>query len=208
MATKKRRGAAKGTYARQEAARKRGAAGKRFVGETAAQSAEARKQERKKVARMARAARRDVRPAEAAMTVGATGAPRPAEQPAPESGEGEAAFRAAEADAALAGAEVEPLERPLASVSHLPPRDAAEKLRQLDAEGAARATAPSSWEEPYADVSAEHAADRGADAAPPLGGVITELVRSALGLVRTLATAPFRLAMALPRLALRAVLHA
>ncbi|HEX9049910.1 MAG TPA: hypothetical protein VF841_05190, partial [Anaeromyxobacter sp.] len=75
MATRKRPGSARRTWARQEAARKRSASGKRFVGETAGQSAAARRDERKKAARMARAARA-AKPAEAARTAGRAKHPR------------------------------------------------------------------------------------------------------------------------------------
>ena len=53
MASKKRPGSAKRTLAKQEAARKRGAPGKRFIDETADQSLQARRVERQKVERMA-----------------------------------------------------------------------------------------------------------------------------------------------------------
>jgi hypothetical protein len=128
--------------------------------------------------------------------------PRPVGQRAPESGRSEAAFRAAEEDAALAGAEVEPREAPLASVSRLPAREAAERVRQLDAENAAGALDDPPWgEPPSADVSAEH----GVAATPSLGWAVADLVRSAFGLARAVAGAPIRLAVAVPRLALRAV---
>lgn len=212
MATKRRRGSAKRTYAKQEAARRRGAPGKRFVGETAAQSEGDRRRERKKVARMARAAR-EARPAEAAHTAGArpskggaggSAARRPPPTPPVESGQSEAAFRAAEERAAAAGAEVEPLERPLASVSRLAPRDEG-SARTDEPDGGAVAVG-ARWEEPSADVSAADRADRSA-APPPLGGALGDLVRSALGLARTVVSVPFRLALAVPRLALRAVMH-
>src|SRR5512142_1293458 len=121
MATKKRPGSAKRTVARQEAARRRSAPGKQFVGETADQSAKAKRDERKKVARMARAAARKAVPAEAARTVGRAkkasanakrGAGSAGDRAARTVARAEAAFRAAEEDAALHGAEIEPLETP------------------------------------------------------------------------------------------------
>ena len=219
MATKRRRGSARRTYASQEAARKRGAPGKRFVGETAEQSADARERERKHVGRMAGAVR-EAQPAEAARTAGSrrterkddASGPGPAGQPSPESGQSEAAFRAAQEDAALAGAEVEPPEPPeppLATVSRLPARDVAERMRQLDAEIAGGPTEDPPWgEPPSADVSAEHGAERGAAVTPSLGWAVADLFRSALGLARAVAAAPLRFVLALPRLALRAVMRA
>ncbi len=215
MATKRRRGAAKRTYAKQEAVRKASAPGKRFVGETAAQSAHDKQRERNKVARMQRASRA-ARPAEAARTAGKKRAsprrtevptPPPEETTQPESGQSQAAFRTAEEDAALAGAEVEPLARPLATVSRLTPRDAAERLHQDEPE-AGGGVAPDPWRELSADVPEERAGVRPAEAAPPLGWAMTDLVRSALGLARTVLSVPFRIALAVPRFALRAVLNA
>jgi hypothetical protein len=53
MAAKSRPGSAKQALAQQAAGFRRGAPGKRYVGETATQSARAREGERKRVARMA-----------------------------------------------------------------------------------------------------------------------------------------------------------
>jgi hypothetical protein len=53
MAAKNRPRSAKATMSQQEARDRRGAPGKRFIGETAAQSGQAREAERKKVERMA-----------------------------------------------------------------------------------------------------------------------------------------------------------
>jgi hypothetical protein len=208
MASRKRPGSAKRTVAKQEAARKRSAPGKRFVGETAEQSARARAAERKKVARMARASRK-AKPAEAARTAGhakrAKRGGRSAGEPtAPEA----AAFRAAEEDAALRGAEVEPLEP-----SHMPGPDhaAAETGEQAtvhvlptaaERAGAGRAAAEQ-WFEPSVDVSGDRAVGDGSP--PPLGWALADLARSALGLVRTLVAVPFRIALAIPRFAIRAV---
>jgi len=55
MAVKKRPESAKATLGRQRAQTKRGAPGKRFIGETAGQSAAARRAELERVARMAEA---------------------------------------------------------------------------------------------------------------------------------------------------------
>ncbi len=208
MATKRRRGAAKQAIAKQEAARKRSAPGKRFVGETAGQSARAKRAQRKKVARMARGGRAATR-AEAARAAGPSheareGAPKGngAWAGAEQGGQTEAAFRAAQADAALSGAEVEPLDRPLASVSHLPSHE------ERDAERLARAEAPThggaapdAWAAPSEDVSREH----GGGAASPLGPALGGLVRSGLGLARSVAAVPLRIAFAVPRMVLRAV---
>jgi hypothetical protein len=221
MASKNRPGSAKRTVAKQEAARKRGAPGKQFVGETAAQSARAKQAQRKKVARMARAAR-SARPAEAARTAGpapaapksrkAKAPPRPRGAPAPAPGldtrklaEAEAELRASEERAALAGAEVEPAEGPLASVSRLPTPEERDPVRLADAEAARRAVAPEVWTPPSDDVSREHGAAEAAGGSPPLGWAMTDLVRSALGLLRTVVAVPFRIAVAVPRFALRAV---
>ncbi|HET8539221.1 MAG TPA: hypothetical protein VFL83_05060 [Anaeromyxobacter sp.] len=219
MASKKRPGSAKRTVAKQEAARKRSAPGKRFVGETAEQSERARQGERKKVARMARAARKAKR-AEAARTAGAKrrgrgGAKRARKGPAPAPErlpaavpDAEATFRAAEQEAALAGAEVEPLGRPLATVTSLPAREDGDPGRRADAEAAARAVATEDVWDLSADVSREHGGGTPIDGpAPPFRWAMADLVRSAFGLARTVVVAPLRLALAVPRLALRAVVH-
>jgi hypothetical protein len=210
MATKKRPGSAKRTLAKQEAARKRGAPGKQFIGETAGQVAKAKRAERKKVARMARAAR----PAEAARTAGpkrSSQARKAARRPEPTMPENEAAFRAAEQDAAEHGAEVEPIEQaePLlravpAPEQHDGEHDAA-RLREAAAElGAVTADAWGASSDP--DERRAEGAGTASDTTPPLGLSMSDLVRSALGLVRTAVTVPFRIALAIPRLALRAVL--
>ncbi len=59
MARKNRPGAAKDPMGRQEAGLRRGAPGKRFVGERAAQSREAKRQELERVVRMADEHRRE-----------------------------------------------------------------------------------------------------------------------------------------------------
>jgi hypothetical protein len=53
MAVKNRPGSARATLGQQEASTRRGAPGRRFVGEGAEQSAKARREERKRVGRMA-----------------------------------------------------------------------------------------------------------------------------------------------------------
>lgn len=209
MATKRRRGAAKQAIAKQEAARKRTAPGKRFVGETAKQSARAKQAQRKKVARMARGALAAKR-AEAARTAGASHQPWEDSSkadggwpPSEQGGQPDASFRAAQEDAALSGAEVEPLEQPLASVSHLPSqRDRDAERRVEDEASTQHATETDDWTAPSEDVSREHGDERPA----PLGSAVTGLVRSGLGLARSVAAAPFRLAIAVPRMVLRAVL--
>src|SRR5690242_1636532 len=57
MAVKNRPGAARETLAKQAANTRRGAPGKHFIGETAAQGAAARREERERVAAMAEADR-------------------------------------------------------------------------------------------------------------------------------------------------------
>ncbi len=59
MARKNRPGAAKDTMGRQEAGLRRGAPGKRFVGERARQAREAKRQELERVVRMAEQHRRE-----------------------------------------------------------------------------------------------------------------------------------------------------
>ncbi len=211
MASRKRPKAAKGTYARQEAVRRRGTPGKRFVGETAGQSADARQRERKKVARMARAARK-AKPAEAARKAGARKPAKRRTSPEaapsvpriPEAVE----LRAAEADAARAGAEIEPVERPLATVSRLPPASAPGIAGEADAEPGARAVAPDAWQTaPPAEPADGGAQEAVGDAPPPPGRAFADLARSALGLAGSVLALPLRFALAVPRLALRAVLR-
>src|SRR5512133_733346 len=218
MASRKRPDAAKRTVARQEAARKRSAPGKRFVGEAADQSAKARRDERKKVARMARAARK-AKPAEAARTAGRTKKARPRTtgsrasappNPARAVAEAEAAFRAAEEDAALHGAEVEPVEAPELPVTDDPAAATHERGLHLlptasEPTVAERPAAERSYE-PSVDVSNERGESAIGDGeSPPLGSALAGLARTAFGLVRTLVAVPFRLALAIPRFAIRAV---
>jgi hypothetical protein len=210
MASRKRPGSAKRTVAKQEAARKRSAPGKRFVGETAEQSARARNEERKKVARMARAARK-AKPAEAARTAGhAKKAKRGGRTAGEPTAREAAAFRAAEEDAALRGAEVEPIEPALMASAD----DAAAETREqatvhvlpTPAERAVSGrTAAEQWFEPSVDISSERASAVGDASPPPLGSALADLARSALGLVRTILAVPFRVAFAIPRFAIRAV---
>src|SRR5512144_2744792 len=175
MATRKRPGAAKRTVAKQEAARKRSAPGKRFVGETADQSARARQDERKKVARMAHAARAAKR-VEAARTAGHPKKARPhskagraaaAPRTAREAFEAGSAFRAAEEDAALRGAEVEPL----ASSGRPGTEDLAAQAERPSLHllpGAAERATPAPAFEPSVDVSDPEGAI-GEASPPPLG---------------------------------------
>ncbi len=218
MASRKRPGAAKRTVAKQEAARKRSAPGKRFVGETADQSANARRDERKKVARMVRAARK-AQPAEAARTAGrsktARARTRGSRASAPsrrarDAADIEAALRAAEADAALHGAEVEPVE-----ASELPATDdpaaatrergALHLLPSASEPTVAERSAAEPPSEPSVDVSGARDESAIGDAAAPLGSAVADLARTALSLVRTIIAVPFRLALAIPRFAIRAV---
>ncbi len=216
MATRKRPGAAKRTVARQEADRKRSAPGKRFVGETAEQSEKARRAERKKVARMTRAARK-AKPAEAARTAGRKRTSRPgsrpkraavAAKPAPRAAvEAEAALRAAEEDAALHGAEVEPAgaEGPPPLIAEAANEPAVGLLPAATERGPGESRSFAEVRhEPPVDVSAERSAI-GEEEPPPLGSAIADLARSALGLARTVIGIPFRIALAIPRVALRAV---
>jgi hypothetical protein len=187
MASRNRPGSAKRTVAKQEAARKRGA--------------------------------RKAKPAEAARTAGrrrhaATGGKAAKRSggraPARKAAEAEAevvALRASEADAALSGAEVEPL-LPVDGAAAEPAAEPKDAVRRADADVTVRAVpADPWWQAPSSDVSAEHGGGSGA-AEPPFGWAMAGLVRSALGLARTVVTAPLRLALAIPRLALRAVTSA
>ncbi len=179
MATKKRPGSARRILAKQEAARKQPAPGKRFVGETAGESTKARRAQRAKVARTARsAAAREARPVAAARSVAAKRPSRKAKAPAA------------------------PRSPPELQVVQQEPEPAApsftsgvsEETRGAGAEAAARAVAFEPAEPLSVDVSDEYR-----DAAPPLGAALADLLRSALRLARTLVTTPLRLAIALRR---------
>ncbi len=218
MATRKRPGSAKRTVARQEAARKRSAPGKRFVGETAEQSENARRSERRKVARMAHAARA-AKPAQAARTAGhakkarggANAARRSAEQRTPrKAAEAKAALRAAEEDAALHGAEVEPASSERA-VADDPAAETRERgtLHLLpgasERTDAGRAGAGPGWEPSVDASSTGDETAIGEASPPPLRWALADLARGAFGLARTLVGVPFRIALAIPRIAIRAV---
>jgi hypothetical protein len=156
------------------------------------------------------AAARKARPQAAARTAGpvperrseasAPAAPPPERKAA----EAETAFRAAEEDAAVRGAEVEPSERPVDRGARVVDLDAA--IRRLDASAAARAVTPERWDVSSADVSSAYDGDESEAAAQvPLGGAIAGVARGALRLAATLVTAPVRLALVLPRMALTAL---
>lgn len=211
MASRKRPGAARRTPAKQETARKRSAPGKRFVGETAEQSARARSDERRKVARLARAARK-AKPAEAARTAGHAKKAKRGPGLAGESiARAAAAFRAAEEDAALRGAEVEPIEPSSTAVSDDPTAETRERetvhVLPTAAEPAGPGrTAAEQWYEPTVDISDEKLESAIGEASPPpLGWALADLARSALRLTGTLVGVPFRIALAIPRFAIRAV---
>ncbi|HEX9049775.1 MAG TPA: hypothetical protein VF841_04515, partial [Anaeromyxobacter sp.] len=110
---------------------------------------------------------------------------------------------------ALRGAEVEPVARWAGPGADDPAAETREPpaLHLLTgAAGAAEGAAPEPTHAPSIDVSGASAGVVGEEEdEPALGWALADLARSALGLARTLVGVPLRIALALPRLALRAV---
>jgi hypothetical protein len=162
---------------------------------------------------MARSAARKASPGEAARTVerpkrasAKRGPGSAGDRAARTVARAQAAFRAAEEDAARRGAEVEPAvpsERPGADDPAAQTRERP-SLHLLSEVAEAEPAASEPPYEPSVDVSDAESAI-GEAPPPPLGLAVADLARSALGLVRTLVGVPFRIALAIPRLALRAI---